>query len=310
MNTNTTQHPLTVPATDLQHVTWHVELQTHLFNRKPRLDPASIKLAMQHIRVFAGWYTNKFNQAFIPSLLTNYDLHLYRAHSLEQEKVKAATWNSRLWALTHLTSYIGDPGLITDIEGKTGSRGSTKHRALTNDEYHRLIHAIEQNTKRAVTLFEYNNAVRAWASTLIMLHGLRVDEAASLCTEDITINERSGYVIVRDGKGHKERTVPINLIGRKALASHLHLRPASTTTVLFQICVRTLQREISSLGAQIGVPDLTCHWLRYTFAKRLEANGTPIETIRDLLGHESIETTRRYLRSSIQELQSAVEGVM
>ena len=31
---------------------------------------------------------------------------------------------------------------------------------------------------------------------------------------------------------------------------------------------------------------------------------------RDLLGHESVETTRRYLRSSLDELQAAVEGVM
>jgi site-specific recombinase XerD len=131
-----------------------------------------------------------------------------------------------------------------------------------------------------------------------------------LTVDDITLNERSGDVLVRNGKGSKERSVPIHLFGRKALAAFLTVRPASATNNLFSVSVRTLQRNVEQLGAQIGVPDLTCHWLRYTFAKRLERNGTPIESIRDLLGHNSIETTRRYLRSSAEELQSAVEGVM
>jgi site-specific recombinase XerD len=39
----------------------------------------------------------------------------------------------------------------------------------------------------------------------------------------------------------------------------------------------------------------------------LEKAGVAIETIRDLLGHANIETTRKYLRSSFEELQSAVE---
>jgi integrase/recombinase XerC len=87
-------------------------------------------------------------------------------------------------------------------------------------------------------------------------------------------------------------------------------RGAAEGGSLFCVSKRTLQRNVPTLGAQIGVPDLTPHWLRYTFAKRLEKNGTPLETIRDLLGHESIETTKRYLKSSAEELQSAVEGVM
>lgn len=121
--------------------------------------------------------------------------------------------------------------------------------------------------------------------------------------DDIKIGDRSGSVLVRNGKGSKERTVPLNLIARKALAMRLDLKLAPVTK-------RTLQRNVAQLGTQIGVPDLTPHWLRYTFAKRLEKSGVAIEAIRGLLGHESIETTRRYLRSSLDELQSAVEGVM
>jgi len=286
---------------------------SHVSRQFPNAKTA--RLVMQHVGVFRLWYEAKFNQAFEPSLLTNYDFHLYREWSLKQEKVKAATWNSRLWALGILCEWIGDPDLLQGVEQQGQVRGSTKHRSLTDNEYHRLVHTLEQNLKRSVTVFEYQNAVRDWASVILMLHGLRVEECALVEAGDITINERSGFVLVRNGKGSKERTVPINLIARRAIATWLTVRTANggnapETGTLIKTTVRTLQRSVESLGKQIGVPDLTPHWLRYTFAKRLERNGVALEAIRNMLGHESIETTRRYLRSSLDELTSAVEGVM
>ena len=299
MNELQTIQPLTVS------VAWQDQFADHI--AKQYRNTHSATLATQHIGVFAKWYEAKFNQDFQPSLLTNYDLHLYREWSLKQEKVKAATWNSRLWALGILCEWIGDPDLLEGVEQQGQVRGSTKHRSLTDDEYHRLVHTLEQNLKRTVTQFEYQNAIRDWASVMLMLHGLRVEECSLVGAADITINDRSGFALVRNGKGSKERTVPLNLIARKAISAWLQF-PTSDT--LFGITTRSLQRNVAELGKQIGVPDLTPHWLRYTFAKRLETNGTALETIRDLLGHESIETTRRYLRSSLDELTSAVEGVM
>jgi integrase/recombinase XerC len=302
-----TSQPLTVS------ITWQDQFADHL--AKKFRNAKTSTLAAQHVRVFSLWYEAKFNQALNPQLLTNYDFHLYREWSLKQEKVKAATWNSRLWALGLLAEWITDPDLLEGVEQQGQVRGSTKHRSLTDDEYHRLVHSLEQNLKRAITAFEYQNAVRDWASVMLMLHGLRVEECSMVGVGDITINERSGFVLVRNGKGSKERTVPLNLIARKALSTWLEIRTQrapgeSDGGSAFKTTVRTLQRSVESLGRQIGVPDLTPHWLRYTFAKRLEQAGTTIEAIRDLLGHESIDTTRRYLRSSLDELTSAVEGVM
>src|SRR4030095_15917057 len=87
-------------------VAWNVELETHIHKHYRNRHTAT--LALQHIAVFAKWYEAKFNQAFEPSLLTNYDFHLDREWSLKQEKVKAATWNSRLWAFGILCEWVGD----------------------------------------------------------------------------------------------------------------------------------------------------------------------------------------------------------
>lgn len=274
-----------------------------------QLSAKSIRLAVQHMHVFSLWYQAQFNTTFEPIMLTNYDLHLYRKVSLESEKVKAATWNSRLWALGIFSIWIGSPELMDGIYQKSAGRASTKHRSLASDEYHRLIHTIELDPRRAQTPFEAYSASRNWAAVALMLFaGLRVEEAWLVQVEDITINERSGNVFVRDGKGSKERNVPLNLMARRALAQYLAGR--NQTGPLFDISIRTIQRDVNDLGQRIQVPDLTCHWLRYHFAKMLEKAGKPIEMIRDLLGHSSIEITRRYLRSSMEDLQSAVEEVM
>lgn len=321
MNTSTQSISLTVPTT-CEPATWNMELSNHL--AKTYRNTHTRETAAQHIRVFSLWYAATFNQDFAPQLLTNYDLHLYRAWSLEKEKVMARTWNSRHWALNILCKWLGSPELMDGIEQKACARASTKHRSLTDDEYHRLVHALEQNIKRTVTQFEYINAVRDWASVMLMLHGLRVEEVTLVDVDDITLNERSGDVLVRNGKGSKERTVPLNLIARNALRLWLDLGAASpklgapsnlgevgeARRGLFAITTRTLQRNVAILGEQIHVPELTPHWLRYTFAKRLERIGTPIEAICELLGHSNIEQTKRYLRSSLEELQSAVEEVM
>ncbi len=308
MNTQTQNAPIvTLQLHWLDQFQLYLQ-EDHRKVTRRQLSAKSIKLAVQHVRVFGLWYEAKFSQAFEPNLITNYDLQLYRKDSLDLERVKAATWNSRHWALGLLCSWLSLSTLMEDLEQKAQVRASTKHRALTDDEYHRLIHTIEQDPRRALTAFECQTAIRNRAAVMLMLAALRVEEASLVTAGDVTINERSGNVLVRNGKGSKERTVPLHLIARQALASYLDLQPTSAT--LLNLSTRTLQRIVSELGQRIGVPDLTPHWLRYTHAKRLEANGTPIEAIRDILGHESIETTRRYLRSSMEDLQSAVEGVM
>ena len=307
MNTQTHAYPTLKTI-----ATWQDSFQSYLQidYRKithRQLSDKSVKLAAQHIRVFSLWHESQFKEIFDPGNLTNYDLHLYRKFSLDQEQVKAATWNSRHWALGILCLWIGLPELMEGVEQKEAVRVSTKHRSLTDDEYHRLVHIIEQDTLRTITTFEHHNAIRNRAAVMLMLAGLRVEEVSLISATNVRVSERSGEVWVRKGKGGKERTVALNLIVRHAVSAYMDFKPAGN---LFNLTTRSLQRTVNDIGHRIGVPDLTPHWLRYTFAKRLEKTGVPIESIRDLLGHNSIETTRRYLRSSMEDLQSAVEGAM
>ena len=61
-------------------------------------------------------------------------------------------------------------------------------------------------------------------------------------------------------------------------------------------------------AAGIYDPDLgTLHRLRHTFASELVAAGTDLETLRELLGHQSVQTTEIYLHTGMERKRAAVE---
>ena len=274
----------------------------------------TVKAALQHVRVFSLWWEAAYQEHFEPAILTEIDLHAYRQHSLDQAKVSADTWNSRLWALRIFCAYAGQPELAEDLEAKKRGFKPGRYRSLTQQEYGYLVHQLELRIRQATTLCENHSRIRDRAAVSLMLYaGLRVEEVSLLDVDDVSINERSGTARVRSGKGDKERILPLNLPVRKALAAWLDMRPASVSMALFQgkgsarLTTRHLERIVKQVGAESRIPDVTPHWLRYTFAKRLEVKGASIEQIRDLLGHTSIETTRRYLSAGFDELQLLVE---
>lgn len=287
-----------------------------------QLGEKSVKAACQHVRVFGLWWEAKYQDGFEPRKITSFDLHAYRQHSLEDARVAPDTWNARHWALGIMCQWIQSTlgpsyaNLMDGIEQKKSGLRPGRYRSLTDQEYGYLVHRIERRTREAVTTFEYQTAVRNQAMVSVMLFaGLRVDEASMLDVSDITINERSGSVRIRAGKGDKERIVPLNLTARRALEGWVNVRGNATANGLFvgkqteRVTTRQIERIVSDLGAECRIEGMSPHWLRYTFGKRLESKGASIEQIRDLLGHESIETTRRYLRASFAELQSVMEGI-
>jgi integrase len=279
-------------------------------------------LARQHILLFAAWYEAQFNQVFDPQAITHYALMQYRHHSLEEARVKAATWNSRHWALGILCAWARSDAMA-GIEQKDVVQQSELHRNFTDAEYNRLHETLEKRIQRAITAFEHRDRIRDHTAVTLMLEcGLRVDEVSQLDKSDITINERSGVVLVRNGKGSKERKIPLNLLARTALIQWLELR-GDELPALFdgkstpRLSTRSIQRIVTDLRAETRIPDLLCHSLRFTFAKRAENRMTGqglgrseiIRTLQRLLGHKRPETTEIYLRSSFDVLMSAVGEV-
>ena len=305
------------PANLQTLLTWQDAFEAHIV---ATYNGNTLKAIRQHVRQFEAWYTQAFQRDLDPAALTNYALSLYRAESVAQ--VQPATWNARLWAITILLNWLGIQHLLEGIEQMQSAGTSAKHRALTPLEYRRLNDALEASIHAARTEEQRRRAIRDRALISLMLQtGARVGEAVRVRWEDVTIGERSGELNIRRGKGGKQRTVQLNKHIRAALSAWRDEHTAPAAGFIFErdaqnhITERTAQRLISDLGTAIGTPGITCHWLRYTAAKLCERHNHErglnrsevVRLVQSMLGHTSYDTTDRYLKSGIEERQSAMD---
>lgn len=148
---------------------------------------------------------------------------------------------------------------------------------------------------------------------LIYCCGLRLSECLNLTIHDIRGEE--GKLWVREGKGGRDRMVPIAPVMvedlRRYWCFHRHplllfpnvgrgandpdqmaarMRAANTP-----MPVSSLQRLILSARQELNIPEATVHTLRHSFATHLIEAGAGIHTVKELLGHRQIETTMVYL---------------
>lgn len=141
--------------------------------------------------------------------------------------------------------------------------------------------------------------------SLMLDSGLRLHEVVVLTTDNLHIPE--GYIIV-DGKGNKQRIVPLGLSTRKALFRYLSRRPgcASTDRVFLMsnlepVTDSTLRQMFRKLKKRSGIPRLRAHLLRHTFATRYLENGGDMYSLQQILGHTSLEMVKKYVHSTTRK---------
>ena len=145
---------------------------------------------------------------------------------------------------------------------------------------------------------------------LVMLYscGLRRNEVVNLEVNDILFDKRLVYV--RKGKNYKERYVPINDYNIRILEDYVFEgRPqypnAATKEAFFMgyhgnamqgegLKVRLRDLIISTGDSELIEKKITPHKLRHSIATHLLENGVPIGTIKQFLGHSSLESTQIY----------------
>jgi len=139
---------------------------------------------------------------------------------------------------------------------------------------------------------------------LLYASGIRRAEVARIDLRDINLRERTIRI---HGKGSKERPVLINQTAASAIEAYLRMRPNSSDEALFlgrggkRLTPKHIWRIFKDIYAVSGIPyHASPHTLRHSFATHLAENGVDLETIRELLGHESLATTGVYLKMAMQ----------
>ncbi len=207
----------------------------------------------------------------------------------------------KLSSIKGWTSYLKERGMIASdpASGVRGPRLPRKlPRAMTPDEVTRLIEEGPRgkNETRDKAVLE-----------LLYGCGLRIAEAAGLEWEQVDLGERWIRVL---GKGNKERMVPLGRCAVEALADwRQRLDPEER--FLFPgegdgpVAVRTLHRVVARAARRVGLVEVTPHVLRHSFATHMLERGASLRVLQELLGHESLVTTQRYLKVTAEQLKKS-----
>ena len=155
--------------------------------------------------------------------------------------------------------------------------------------------------------------LRAKAAIMLLAHlGLRAHEVIRLTIDDIDWIQ--GHVLVRAGKSHRERSLPLSQEVGDSLVAYLQkARPATSHRELFlrwRPPFRPLKSSVSITTlvngllrrAKVKVHRPGAHVLRYSLATQMVCQGATFKEVADILGHQSVGTTTIYAKLDLPSL--------
>lgn len=245
------------------------------------------------------------------------DLEEYKAYLCSQDRVtpkgevkakerlSAYSINRMLSAVRMYLRYLAEMDHKVPVSWdalKLIKTGKKHPRVAELEDLVRLVEApsyLENNRKGAARN-------RAALETLFAT-GMRISELLSLNRDDI---DESGRIFIK-GKGKKERFVYLTPRARKYLSEYLSLRRDGAAALFVPFSGKNVTKPSRRLSAnylqarikfyrqklKINIPT-SAHSLRHGFATYLAEKGASPAAIQILLGHESLDTTTRYVHAS------------
>lgn len=252
--------------------------------------------------------------------LFNYRLILKNFFDIVQKPVRNITTNDiRMWLYTYQQDRnVGNRTLDKYREGVNRFFTWALEEGYVSSNPAKNIEAIRFETKQRQALsqiqLEYLRKACRSARDLAIIEvfystGCRVSELASMKKSDIDWRELSVHIF---GKGRKHRYSFLNAKAEVALRAYLDSRTDDSEYLFVSVKrpynrlhkdgVESIIRGISK-RADLG-KNVTPHIIRHTTATIALHNGMPIEDISKLLGHESVDTTMIYAKTSLESVHA------
>lgn len=259
---------------------------------------------------FRQWYEQIYKVSLEVNLVMPRDVRDWQSYMRTTEKAAPTTINLRMVALSRFFTWAIQAKLCRENPSQDVSTirlDARQPKALDPDHLRRLLRAAKANLRDYAI-------VEMLAGT-----GLRVSELLALCINDVKLGERSGSVIVRQGKYNTYREIPLTADVRKAVSTYLnheHPTPLDLEAPLWRGREGKLKQRSSikrmlekyAYLAQIAPP--SPHVLRHTFATRyLAANPDDIRGLARLLGHANLNTVMIYTEPNMDSLTLRMERV-
>lgn len=179
---------------------------------------------------------------------------------------------------------------------------------------------VEQATTLLNTCSEFKDWMdyRDYAIITLFLNcGMRLSELVRIDVTDIKctqFNNENTFFIKILGKGSKERIVYLNEACVKACNDYIQVRPESKDKAMFlskqhkRISNRRIQQMLEEKLQLSGLSGMgfSVHKLRHTAATLMYQNGVDVRVLKDVLGHESLDTTQIYTHVANEQMRRAI----
>ena len=176
----------------------------------------------------------------------------------------------------------------------------TKYRDALSPQQLALYHAAVERVDRepAHTIL-----------SLLPKTGLRISEICGLQSLNIEEQDGNSYLVFH-GKGDKQRIVPLVGSARSMLQEHVsRTRPEKWLFTGYMgrpIGPHAIRKYTRKIAEHPDLAGLSPHVLRHTFATMALRKGMDLKRLQEILGHESIKTTERYLHPTRSDLHDAM----
>jgi integrase/recombinase XerD len=187
-------------------------------------------------------------------------------------------------------------------------RESTTPRVLSEIEY------------KALQLAAANQPLAAAILEVLLQTGIRLSELTNLTLQDVQLPQKIskdagnvGSLFIRKGKGRKDRVITLNYKACRAIKAYLAVRPSVETTKLFiskfgkGITPRGVEWLVHKYLEEAGIQGAKTHSLRHTFGTMMVKKKTSLPVVQEMMGHESLDTTRHYVQLAREMMDDEVQ---
>lgn len=258
---------------------------------------------------FVGWYCSEPRLSFNKTVVTRYRIYL------EDRLLAPGTTNVRLAAVRRLAYEAADSGLLSPelAAGIRRVKGAKKRGVRLGN----WLTAEQARTLCQLPNSESLKGKRDCAILAVLIGcGLRRRELCELTFDHVQQREGRWAFIDLVGKGAHVRSVPVPDWVQHRIHEWLAAAGITSGRLFRRVCragsawgdhmtEKVVWHVVKKCGEMLGVPQLAPHDLRRSCARLCHAAGGELEQIQFLLGHESVQTTERYLGCK-QRFRSAV----
>jgi site-specific recombinase XerD len=257
------------------------------------------------INQFNRWMTSKSNSPVFVDEITARHVEEFVSYLTNERGCKPRTVNRKINALSTFFQCMKKKKVLSENPLEDFERvkvPDSERIYLNREEVEAIIQAID-------------HPVLHYFAMTMAYTGLRVSECINLTLHDVNLED--GYIQVINGKGGKNRTVPISDKLKSKLQEYLKFHRPKTDSLFFFALKKTgtvsdqyVNRVLKEACKKAGITKhVTSHILRHSFASYLVKKDTHVAVIQRLLGHASVKTTSVYLHVHPNDLKEAVNQI-